>query len=72
MNPDNDIPMWKQDILGGLIGALRAWLPQAIQHLFAGGNDNTVREVETKEGKKFTIHGPEKTTKYIKSEITDE
>jgi len=29
MNPDNDIPIWKQDIIGGVIGALRAWLAQA-------------------------------------------
>lgn len=46
MNPDNDIPLWKQDIIGGLVGALRAWLPQAIQHLTAGGTDNIIRETE--------------------------
>lgn len=48
MNPDNDIPRWKQDLIGSVVGALRAWLAQAVQHLFAGGTDNVVRKVAPK------------------------
>jgi len=50
MNPDNDVPQWKRDVIGRLVGALRAWIPQQIQHLFAGGTDNIVRGIyeETK------------------------
>ena len=47
MNPDNDIPRWKQDLVGSIVGSLRSWLAQSTQHLVAGGTDNIVREVET-------------------------
>ena len=69
MNPDNDIPVWKQDIIGGLVGALRAWLPQAIQHLYGGGNDNTVINI-TKEEKPDV--GNKTKTVYTKEKLTQE
>lgn len=47
MNPDNDVPRWKQDLIGSVIGALRSWLVQSTQHLIAGGTDNIVREIKT-------------------------
>lgn len=67
MNPDNDIPAWKQDIIGGLVGALRAWLPQAVQHLYGGGNDNTVinitkEEVLDQRNKVKTVYTKDKLT----------
>jgi len=43
MNPDNDVPVWKQDLIGGIVGALRSWLAQSMQHLYAGGVDNVVK-----------------------------
>ena len=69
INPDNDIPAWKQDIIGGLIGALRAWIPQAVQHLYGGGNDNTVIDI-TKEEKPDI--GNRTRTVYTKNEVTPE
>lgn len=46
MNPDNDIPRWKQDLIGSVVGALRSWLAQSTQHLVAGGTDNIVRRID--------------------------
>jgi len=43
MNPDNDIPRWKRDVIGRLAGALRGWIIQQFQHLVAGGTDSIVR-----------------------------
>jgi hypothetical protein len=45
MNPDNDTPRYKQSIVGNFIGAMRGWLTQAIQHLLAGGTDNTGKKM---------------------------
>lgn len=47
MNPDNDTPRYKQSIVGNFIGAMRGWLTMAIQHLFAGGQDNVVRDIKS-------------------------
>lgn len=49
MNPDNDLPRYKQSIGGAILGAMRAWLTQQGQHLMAGTDDTSVREFETKE-----------------------
>lgn len=54
MNPDNDIPRWKQDLVGSIVGSLRSWLAQSTQHLVAGGTDNIVREVETEKVEEVT------------------
>jgi hypothetical protein len=43
MNPDNDVPRWKRDVIGRLAGALRGWIVQQIQHLISGGTDNVVK-----------------------------
>jgi hypothetical protein len=45
MNPDNDLPTYKTKLIGAFVGAMRGWLTQAIEHLFAGGSDNIVRNV---------------------------
>ena len=49
MNPDNDLPRYKQSIGGAILGAMRAWLTQQGQHLIAGTDDTSVREFEIKE-----------------------
>jgi hypothetical protein len=72
MNPDNDTPMWKRDILGRLAGALRSWISQQVQHLFAGGTDNvevTFSKVQTPEVKGAST---KMKTRYVKNKLTDE
>jgi hypothetical protein len=72
MNPDNDTPRWKRDVLGRLIGALRAWIHQQFQHLLAGGTDNieiTFSKVQTSE---VTTSGTKMKTRYVKDKLTDE
>lgn len=72
MNPDNDVPRWKRDVLGRLVGALRAWIHQQFQHLAAGGTDSVERTF-TKEWKPdVTTSGTRMKTKYVKDKLTDE
>ena len=62
MNPDNDLPTYKTKLIGAFVGAMRGWLTQAIEHLFAGGSDNIVRNVhkvydlQIKRSKTFKYH----------------
>lgn len=52
MNPDNDIPRYKQNVLTAMVFAMRAWLLQQGQHLFMGLDDASVREFKEEEKKK--------------------
>lgn len=56
INPDNDTPQAKKNIIGSLVLAMRGFLTQQLQHLFMGGDETSVREFE--KGRKITIqHG---------------
>ena len=72
MNPDNDVPRWKRDVIGRLAGALRAWIQQQIQHLIAGGTDNIVRTFIKEQKPEVTTSGTRMKTKYKKEKLTDE
>lgn len=72
MNPDNDVPQWKRDVIGRLVGALRGWIPQQFQHLFAGGTDNVVRTFEDVVNYEVTTSGTRKKVKSKKVKLTDE
>ena len=72
MNPDNDIPRWKQDLIGSVVGALRAWLAQATQHLVAGGTDNIVREVVNEQVENTEGTKTKSSTKRKFAPMTDE
>lgn len=72
MNPDNDVPRWKRDVIGRLAGALRGWIAQQFQHLFAGGTDNIAREFEEQDDIRTTWRGTKKVRRFVKKSITDE
>lgn len=72
MNPDNDIPRWKQDLIGSVVGALRAWLAQATQHLVAGGTDNIIREVVNEQVENTEGTKTKSSTKRKFAPMTDE
>ena len=69
MNPDNDIPLYKRSIYGSMIGAMRGWLTQQVQHLFYGLDDTSIREDVLEErrepGKSKIKHGVERQIKYL-------
>lgn len=71
MNPDNDIPKWKQTIIGSFVGALRSWLFQAYQHMFAGGTDNIVVNYENLSDVTQTKYGSVKNRRRIKIKRTN-
>lgn len=72
MNPDNDVPRWKRDVIGRLAGALRTWIVQQVQHLFAGGTDSIA--VDFKQEPKYDTNysGTRMKTEYKKQAFTDE
>ena len=72
MNPDNDQPRYKQSLVGNFIGAMRGWLTQAIQHLFAGGSDNIVREIKDIEIPEVKGTKTKVKSKHIVEPLTDE
>lgn len=72
MNPDNDVPRWKRDVIGRLAGALRGWIVQQLQHLISGGTDNIAREFETKLEYETTSSGTRAVTRRKKKKLTDE
>lgn len=72
MNPDNDVPRWKRDVLGRLAGALRAWIQQQLQHLIAGGTDNIVRTFSKVQTPEVTTSGTRMKTRYTKDKLSDE
>lgn len=53
MNPDNDIPLYKRSIYGSMIGAMRGWLTQQIQHLFYGLDDVSIRNQRVNQEKRM-------------------
>ena len=72
MNPDNDIPRWKRDVIGRLAGALRGWIVQQWQHLVAGGTDNIVRTFGQKLKYETTTSGTKAKPVWEKDKLTDE
>lgn len=56
INPDNDMPQAKKNIIGSLALAMRGFLTQQLQHLFMGGDETSVREFE-RERKSTIQHG---------------
>lgn len=72
MNPDNDIPRWKRDVIGRLAGALRGWIIQQLQHLISGGTDNIARDFYTELKYETTPTGTRAVPKYKKKKLTDE
>ena len=72
MNPDNDVPRWKRDVLGRLAGALRGWIVQQFQHLVAGGTDNISRQLKPEVKYETTSSGTRAKTVYKKQNLTDE
>lgn len=72
MNPDNDVPRWKRDVLGRLAGALRGWIVQQFQHLVAGGTDNVSAEFKPEVKYETTSSGTRAKTVYKKQGLTDE
>jgi hypothetical protein len=72
MNPYNDIPRWKRDVIGRLAGALRGWIVQQLQHLISGGTDNIAREFYTELKYETTPSGTRATPRYKKKKLTYE
>ena len=72
MNPDNDVPRWKRDVIGRLAGALRGWIIQQWQHLVAGGTDNIVRTFSQKLKYETTTSGTKAKPVWEKDKLTDE
>lgn len=62
-NPSNDIPEYKRNFFGRIIGALRSFIMQIHQHYIAGGHSFTPRYTE--EELQYEIHG--QNTKRIKN-----
>ena len=72
MNPDNDIPRYKQSVLWAIPLAMRAWLLQQWQHLFLGLDDTSVREFyEKNEESRKGLFKKRRTRRYMKKR-TDE
>lgn len=72
MNPDNDIPRYKQSVLWAIPLAMRAWLLQQWQHLFLGLDDTSVREFyEKDEESRKGLFKKRRTRRYMKKR-TDE
>lgn len=72
MNPDNDVPRWKRDVIGRLASALRGWIAQQLQHLVAGGTDSIARDFTTEEIIETNSSGTRKKTRMVKNKLTDE
>ena len=72
MNPDNDVPRWKRDVIGRLVGALRGWIVQQFQHLVAGGTDSVARDFYTEIKYETTSSGTRSIPKLKKQKLTDE
>lgn len=72
MNPDNDVPRWKRDVLGRLAGALRGWIVQQLQHLIAGGTDNVSRDFDEMLEFETTSSGTRLKKKFKRKSLTDE
>lgn len=72
MNPDNDVPRWKRDVIGRLVGALRGWIVQQFQHLVAGGTDSVARDFYTETKYETTSSGTRSIPKLKKQKLTDE
>lgn len=72
MNPDNDVPRWKRDVIGRLAGALRAWIQQQVQHLIAGGSDSVARTFTQQTKFEINSSGTRKKTRWTKDNLTDE
>ena len=72
MNPDNDVPQWKRDVIGRLVGSLRGWIFQSFQHLFAGGTDNVAINFEDVPIYETTSSGTRMKIKSRKVKLTDE
>lgn len=72
MNPDNDVPRWKRDVLGRLGGALRGWIVQQVQHLIAGGTDSIAVDFETEDIIETNTSGTRKKKRVKKTPLTDE
>ena len=72
MNPDNDVPRWKRDVIGRLAGALRGWIIQQVQHLVAGGTDSIARTFTTQDIIETNSSGTRKKTRMVKDKLTDE
>lgn len=72
MNPDNDVPRWKRDVLGRLAGALRGWIVQQFQHLVAGGTDSVAIDFTTEDILETNVSGTRKKQRTKKVTITDE
>lgn len=73
MNPDNDKPMYRSKAIGLILGAMRGFITQQVQHLFSGGNETVLRTIVT-ETEENIQHGRtvEKQKKPRKLPLTNE
>lgn len=46
MNPDNDIPYWRNTMVGKLIASLRGFMAQSLQHNYVSGHSFVKRDSE--------------------------
>lgn len=74
MNPDNDIAKYRQSIWLSIVFAMRGWLVQQVQHLFAGGDETSVRQYREEEIREFREYGlfGKKRKVVLRARLTDE
>lgn len=70
MNPDNDVPFWKNLMIGKIISALRNFMVQSLQHNYVSGHSFVYRSRNVNEDTK-TKNGRTKNEKHVsRGELT--